>query len=30
MDHINALPAGTRLQEYTVCKVLGAGGLGST
>ncbi len=30
MDHINALPAGTRLQEYTVREVLGAGGFGIT
>lgn len=30
MDHINALPAGTRLQEYTIREVLGAGGFGIT
>lgn len=26
MEHLNALPAGTRLGEYEVVDVLGAGG----
>ncbi len=30
MDHIHALQTGTRLQEYTVRKVLGVGGFGIT
>lgn len=30
MDHINALRAGTRLQEYVIRKVLGVGGFGIT
>ncbi len=30
MDHVNALPTGTRLQEYTIREVLGAGGFGIT
>ena len=30
MDHINALPAGTRLQEYVIREVLGTGGFGLT
>ena len=30
MEHVNALPAGTRLGEYEVVEVLGAGGFGIT
>ena len=30
MEHLNALPAGTRLGEYEVESVLGAGGFGIT
>ena len=30
MEHVNALPAGTRLAEYEVVDVLGAGGFGIT
>ena len=30
MEHVNALPAGTRLGEYEVVDVLGAGGFGLT
>ena len=30
MEHVNALPAGTRLVEYEVVEVLGAGGFGIT
>ena len=30
MEHVNALPAGTRLAEYEVVEVLGAGGFGIT
>ena len=30
MEHLNALPAGTRLGEYEVADVLGAGGFGIT
>ena len=30
MEHVNTLPAGTRLGEYEVVEVLGAGGFGLT
>ena len=30
MEHLNALPAGTRLGEYEIETVLGAGGFGIT